>query len=82
MKETVHIHDDVENLCFFVNKYGLKPIIDGAISYAMQGKNIVRVFYTKEQAIGFYNENKYALNLPILYYWSQDLFNAKKSNHI
>jgi hypothetical protein len=75
--ETIHIHNDVENLCYFLNKDGIKPLTDRAISYAMQGENIVGIFYTKEQAISFYNKNKYALNLPILYYWSEELYDKK-----
>lgn len=68
----IHIHTDVDDLKYFSDKNGVSAYDNRVISYAMQGANIVGVFYTKIQAFVFYNKNKNKENLRILYYWDEN----------
>ena len=77
MNETIFLHEDVENLKYFVDKNGISGSIfnigSQPILYAMQKENIVGVFYNIKQAISFYENNKYKENLPIIYYYNYNL---------
>ena len=68
--DKIFIHSDVENLIFFIDKNGIAlatgTALDRAISYAMQGSDIVGVFYTNKQAQQFYESKRYEENLPII----------------
>lgn len=77
----IHIHSDVEILVYFTDKNGLSAFNKDAIGYAMQGENIVQVFYNRgNEGFGFKNaeqyyiENKYKENLPIIYFWNQEIW--------
>lgn len=72
-RETIHIHTDIENLKYFVDKNGLRTCSDRLVAYAMQNEHIVGVFYTLKQANAFYEKNKFNDNLPIIYYWDEKL---------
>lgn len=64
--ETIFIHSDVENLRFFTDKNEIALSGNRAVSYAMQGSDIVGVFYTDKQATQFYESKKYEKNLPVI----------------
>ena len=61
--DKIFIHNDVENLKYFSNKHGISAGIFGrATHYAMQGSDIVRIFHNKNEAIEYYNKNRYREN--------------------
>ena len=68
--DKIFIHSDVENLKFFTDRNGIAlatgTALDRAISYAMQGADIVGVFYTDRQAQQFYESKRYEENLPVI----------------
>ena len=72
--DKIFIHNDVENLRFFSNKHGISASSDRITHYAMQGSDIVRVFYNKKDAIDYYNRNRYTSDLPIIYFFDQEKF--------
>jgi hypothetical protein len=73
--DKIFIHSDVENLKFFTDKNGIAlatgTALDRAIAYAMQGANIVGVFYTDIQAQQFYNAKRYEENLLVIGYFDE-----------
>ena len=71
MKELVFIHEDVENLAYFSDANGVSAYNNRIILYAMQLSDIVGIFYTKKQAIEFYERNKFKSDLPIIYKFNQ-----------
>jgi len=64
--DKIFIHSDVENLRFFTDKNGISLSSDRALSYAMQGSDIVGVFYTDKQAQQFYESKRYEENLHVI----------------
>jgi hypothetical protein len=67
--DKIFIHNDVENLKFFKDKNGVIASSYRITHYAMQGSNIVRVFYNRNHAIEYYARNRYVQNLPIIYFY-------------
>lgn len=70
----IHIHTEVENLKYFSSKHGVCAYSNRAIAFAMQGANIVGVFYTKQQMINFYEWNKHKEYIEPIYYWDEALW--------
>ena len=69
--DKIFIHNDVENLKYFSNKHGISAGIFGrATHYAMQGSDIVRIFHNKNEAIEYYNKNRYRENIPVIYFYN------------
>lgn len=64
--DKIFIHSDVQNLRFFKDKNGIPLSGDRAVSYAMQGADIVGVFYTDRQAQQFYESKRYEENLHVI----------------
>ena len=64
--DKIFINSDVQNLRFFKDKNGIPLSGDRAVSYAMQGADIVGVFYTDRQAQQFYESKRYEENLPVI----------------
>jgi len=77
MDEKIFIHEDVESLKYFSDKNGICAYCNRATSYAMQGANIVGVFYTQNQLKSFYEHNKHKENLPIIYYYDEKRWNNR-----
>ena len=67
MKDSIFIHDDIDSLKYFKDINGISPLPDRVVGYAMQGANIVKIFYSSKMAIDFYNQNRYTENIPVLY---------------
>ena len=82
----IHIHTDVENLIYFSDKNGISPDPARLVAYAMQGADIVKVFYLPKQAIEFYELNAHKEDLPVIYYWDESKWNKiqhqKSTNHV
>ena len=70
--DKIFIHNDVENLRFFSNKHGISASSDRITHYAMQGSDIIRVFYNQKDAIDYYNKNRYTEKLPVIYFFDQE----------
>ena len=77
--DKIFIHNDVENLRFFSNKYGISASSDRITHYAMQGSDIIRVFYNQKDAIDYYNKNRYTEKLPVIYFFDQEKWNKKNA---
>ena len=77
--ERIFIHNEVEDLRYFKDLNGINGLVGNnrIVSYAMQKENIVGVFYTMEQARKFYEVNKYKENLPVIYFWNEELYNKR-----
>lgn len=78
--DTIFIHEDVENLKFFVDKFGIPCSCSRAILYAMQGADVVGIFYTNDQASSFYDRNKYKENLPVIGKFSTERWDDRRIN--
>ena len=76
--ETLHIHTEVEDLKFFSDKNGVSAYSDRVVSYAMQGSNVVGIFYNNSQAVYFYENNKYTKALNPIYFWDEVRWNNRK----
>jgi len=68
----IHFHTDTENLKYFVDKNGIRCIYDRVVAYAMQGENIVKLFYDLKSAQLFYIENWHK-TFPIIYFFDEKL---------
>ena len=77
--DVIFIHNDVENLRFFSNKYGISASSDRITHYAMQGGDIVRVFYNQKDAVDYYKKNRYTENLPVIYFFDQEKWNKENA---
>jgi hypothetical protein len=75
--DKIFIHNDVENLRFFSNKYGVSCSYERITHYAMQAGDIVRVFYNQRDAVEYYKKNRYTENLPVIYYFDKDKFDKE-----
>ena len=75
MNDKIFIHSDVENLRYFTDKNGITAMYSRLVSYAMQGADIVKVFYDNYTARRYYETNRYTENLPVIYYFNESLFN-------
>ena len=79
--DKIFIHNDVENLKYFSNKHGISAGIFGrATHYAMQGSDIVRIFHNKNEAIEYYNKNRYRDNIPVIYFYNRKLWEKENKS--
>ena len=78
--DKIFIHNDVENLKYFSNKYGISASSDRITQYAMQGSDIIKLFYNTNDANEYYNKNRYVSDLPILFYFDGEKFNKSLTN--
>ena len=81
-KEAIHIHNDVENLIYFKNKHGIYCSVDRITHYAMRGSDIVRVFYNKNEAQYFYDNQIKFLELEPIYFFDEEKFNLINNKKI
>ncbi len=72
------IHEDVQNLIYFVDKNGIPAFDSRILLYAMEGSNVIAAFYTKEQCISYCNNNFDKKDLPVLYTFSEKEWNTRK----
>lgn len=77
----LHIHDDAYMLQFCVNGDGNHLFYwRDAVCYAMQGEGIVGIFYTREQAVDFYNKHKPDKVYSVICTFSKKLWEARHKN--
>lgn len=79
--DKIFIHNDTENLRFFSDKNGIPCSSYRITHYAMQGSDIVKIFYNQKDAIEFYNKKRYVANLPVLYFFNEEKYNKLNNNY-